>query len=81
MRFHQEARSNQCFVISSCGFDSIPADLGTMYVQEKFHLPCSVEAFHTFQTTAKTFSESHADTCWILAGLSVIAICISLLLL
>ena len=55
MRFHENARSNQCFIVSACGFDSIPADLGTLLVQEKFELPSSVEAFHSFNTTAKAF--------------------------
>lgn len=57
MRFHEEARSNQCFIISACGFDSVPADLGTCLVQQKFKLPSSVEAFLNIKTSASGIRE------------------------
>lgn len=60
MRFHEEARRNQCFAISACGFDSIPADLGTLFVQQKFQLPSSVEAFLMFKTSGSGFSKYQA---------------------
>ena len=29
--FHEEARKNKCRIIHSCGFDSIPSDIGVLF--------------------------------------------------
>ena len=53
-RFGESARASGCFIASGCGFDSVVADLGTIYVQRKFSatgLPSSVEAFLSLHTT------------------------------
>jgi short subunit dehydrogenase-like uncharacterized protein len=49
-RFHDEARSQGTRIVHSCGFDSVPSDLGTLMVQQHANqtvgAPCSdVRAF------------------------------------
>lgn len=43
-RFHDAAVANEARIVHSCGFDSVPADLGTALVQsfarERFDAPC-----------------------------------------
>ena len=34
--FDKEAREKNIFIIGSCGFDSIPADLGVIFTQKMF---------------------------------------------
>nr|XP_053650130.1 saccharopine dehydrogenase-like oxidoreductase [Cherax quadricarinatus] len=36
LRYSKEAQDNGVHVVGSCGFDSIPADLGTLYLQDIF---------------------------------------------
>ncbi|KAK6622743.1 hypothetical protein RUM43_008586 [Polyplax serrata] len=36
VKYHEEAKQNEVYVISACGFDSIPADLGLVFVKDKF---------------------------------------------
>ncbi len=42
--FHEKAKKNKCKIIHSCGFDSIPSDLGVLLLQkyslEKFNKVC-----------------------------------------
>ena len=42
--FHEKAKKNKCRIIHSCGFDSIPSDLGVLLLQknslEKFNKVC-----------------------------------------
>ena len=42
--FNQKAKENNCRIIHSCGFDSIPSDIGVLLLQmhsvEKFKSPC-----------------------------------------
>ena len=33
-KFHEEAKRNKCRIIHSCGFDSIPSDLGVLLLQK-----------------------------------------------
>lgn len=30
------ARKNKCYVVGACGFDSIPADMGVVFLEQKF---------------------------------------------
>ena len=40
------AHENNCYVVGSCGFDSIPADLGTVFLEDKHGgLVNSVESY------------------------------------
>ena len=34
--FHEEARKNKCRIIHSCGFDSIPSDIGVLFLQKNY---------------------------------------------
>jgi len=34
--YSKEAKENNVFIVGSCGFDSIPADLGVVYAQDNF---------------------------------------------
>ena len=42
--YHSEAQKNGCRIIHSCGFDSIPSDIGVLILQEasikRFEMPC-----------------------------------------
>ena len=35
-KYNEKAKENEIFVIGTCGFDSIPADMGIVYTQKKF---------------------------------------------
>jgi len=35
-KYHDEAVKNGIHVIGTCGFDSIPADMGVVFAQENF---------------------------------------------
>ena len=32
--FHEKAKKNKCRIIHSCGFDSIPSDIGVLFLQK-----------------------------------------------
>ena len=34
--YHNEALDKQVFVIGSCGYDSVPADIGVLFTQQSF---------------------------------------------
>ena len=36
VKYHKEAEAKGVYIIGSCGFDSIPADVGAMYLQQNF---------------------------------------------
>lgn len=36
LKFDQKALENNVFIIGSCGFDSVPADIGVLFTQENF---------------------------------------------
>jgi short subunit dehydrogenase-like uncharacterized protein len=36
LEYHKAAEEKGVYAISACGFDSIPADLGTVYLMNKF---------------------------------------------
>ncbi|XP_041952240.1 saccharopine dehydrogenase-like oxidoreductase isoform X2 [Alosa sapidissima] len=49
--FDRKARENSVYVIGSCGFDSLPADMGILYTKEKFKgTLTAVESFLTVST-------------------------------
>lgn len=35
-KYDEKARESKIFVIGTCGFDSIPADMGIIYAQKHF---------------------------------------------
>ncbi|XP_046635141.1 saccharopine dehydrogenase-like oxidoreductase [Daphnia pulicaria] len=34
--YNSTARDNDCYVVGACGFDSIPADMGTVFLEQEF---------------------------------------------
>lgn len=34
--YNTPAHQNKCYVVGACGFDSIPADMGTVFLEEQF---------------------------------------------
>ena len=52
-KHHDEAAAKGIRIIPSCGFDSIPSDLGSFYAVKKADVPISrVESFHSFKGDA-----------------------------
>lgn len=46
LKYNEQARKKGVYIVSSCGFDSIPADMGVVFLQEKFNGTVnSVEAY------------------------------------
>lgn len=61
-KYHNQAMDNDTFIISSCGFDSIPSDLGvwTMvkYMREELNESCrQIRGYH-IKTKGNNLSES-----------------------
>nr|XP_019546511.2 saccharopine dehydrogenase-like oxidoreductase [Aedes albopictus] len=36
LKYHEEAKAKGVYLISACGFDSIPADMGTVFLEQQF---------------------------------------------
>lgn len=36
LKYNQQAQDNEVHIVGSCAFDSIPADLGTLFARETF---------------------------------------------
>lgn len=61
--YNDTARSNGCYMASAAGFDSVPADLGTIFTAQQFQapaVPCSVEAI--IQVSAPAGHKIHFAT-------------------
>ena len=56
LRYGEQARQAGCYIVSAAGFDSIPADVGTLWNAAKFAAlggkPSAVESFLTMRSTA-----------------------------
>ncbi|KAF4099677.1 saccharopine dehydrogenase b [Onychostoma macrolepis] len=51
LKYHSKAQENGVYIIGSCGFDSIPADMGILYTQDHFKgTLTAVESFLTINT-------------------------------
>lgn len=37
LKYNEQAREKGVYIVSACGFDSIPADMGLVFLQEKFN--------------------------------------------
>jgi short subunit dehydrogenase-like uncharacterized protein len=35
-KYNEKAKDSKIFVVGTCGFDSIPADMGIVYTEKKF---------------------------------------------
>ncbi|XP_002732534.1 saccharopine dehydrogenase-like oxidoreductase [Saccoglossus kowalevskii] len=54
LKYDSKARENSVFVIGTCGFDSVPADIGTNFIQQQFPGELnSVESYVTFNNGPK----------------------------
>lgn len=52
-KHHEEAAAKGIRIIPSCGFDSIPSDLGSFYAVQKINAPVKrIESFHSFKGDA-----------------------------
>ena len=36
LKYNKEAQEKNIFIIGSCGFDSVPADMGVVFTQKTF---------------------------------------------
>lgn len=36
LNYHDEAAKKGVYIVGSCGFDSIPADMGVIYTRDQF---------------------------------------------
>ncbi|XP_030627526.1 saccharopine dehydrogenase b isoform X2 [Chanos chanos] len=51
LSYHSKAQENGVYIIGSCGFDSIPADMGILYTRDQFKgALTAVESFLTVST-------------------------------
>jgi len=51
LKYHNKAKENSLYIVGSCGFDSIPADMGILYTKNKFDGDLNeVEGFIDLQT-------------------------------
>ncbi len=37
LKYHAEAKEKGVYIVGACGFDSIPSDLGTVFLKDKFN--------------------------------------------
>lgn len=49
LEYNELAQENEVYVVSACGFDSIPADLGTVFFEKTFN--GQVNSLETFMWT------------------------------
>ena len=63
-KYDEEAKKKGIAIISACGFDSVPADLGVLFTQSSFpsnYVPSSIESFIEI-TSGKNGLPTHATT-------------------
>ena len=54
LKYHEEAEKAGVYVVGACGFDSIPADMGTCFVHDKFDGDLNgIESYFRVQTGPK----------------------------
>lgn len=54
--YNTAAKEKNCYVIGACGFDSIPADMGTVFLEQQFGGQVnSVEAYLNIKATHVCF--------------------------
>ena len=57
LRYHEAAEKAGVYVVGACGFDSIPADMGTCFVHDKFDGDLNgIESYFRVQTGPKVCS-------------------------
>ncbi|XP_062560537.1 saccharopine dehydrogenase-like oxidoreductase [Armigeres subalbatus] len=58
LQYNEQAQEKGVYVVSACGFDSIPADLGTVFLEKKFD--GTVNSVETFLETSSSKSDGGA---------------------
>jgi short subunit dehydrogenase-like uncharacterized protein len=59
LEYHKAAEEKGVYAISACGFDSIPSDLGTVYLMNKFKgLPLT---FIVWKSSSKAMLLAHCN--------------------
>ena len=52
-KYHEEAKQKSIRIVPSCGFDSIPSDLGSLFAQRNYEKPIkSIDAFYKWKGEA-----------------------------
>ncbi|KAG7254445.1 hypothetical protein CRUP_021035 [Coryphaenoides rupestris] len=50
LNYHSQAAERGVYIVGSCGFDSIPADMGVLYTRDQFRgTLTAVESFLRFK--------------------------------
>ncbi|RHY50100.1 hypothetical protein DYB30_010893 [Aphanomyces astaci] len=60
LRYNEDARKNACVVVSACGFDSVPSDLGTVFTAQQFPKGGACSSIEAFISTDG--KRAHATT-------------------
>ncbi|RHY35950.1 hypothetical protein DYB25_014280, partial [Aphanomyces astaci] len=60
LRYNEDARKNACVVVSACGFDSVPSDLGTLFTAQQFPKGGACSSIEAFISTDG--KRAHATT-------------------
>jgi short subunit dehydrogenase-like uncharacterized protein len=51
MKYNEQAKENGVFIISACGWDSVPCDMGTNFLKQNFNGTLSyAETFARFKS-------------------------------
>ena len=64
LSYHAQAEANGCCIVSACGFDSIPADLGSAFASQHFGdgRCANIESFFTFNPDPSLGGKAHYAT-------------------
>ncbi|KAK7792581.1 hypothetical protein R5R35_008674 [Gryllus longicercus] len=54
LEYHEAAEKKGVYIVSACGFDSIPADIGTVFLQDKFE-----GTINSVETYLEAWSKGH----------------------
>ena len=62
LNYHSEAAKKGVYIVGSCGFDSIPADMGVLYTRDQFRgMNMFIETHTHIHTYIHTYI--HTDLC------------------
>jgi hypothetical protein len=65
LKYDQAAREKQVYIVGSCGFDSLPADLGVLYTRQQAAFDVEqVESFLTFENRDKSIPTGFNYATW-----------------
>lgn len=66
LEYHEKAQEKGVYIVSACGFDSIPADLGVIFLEREFGggVVNSVEAYLDIQINTNTYGPAIHYATW-----------------